>query len=110
MKLLHALLIDHDDSFTQNIRSWLSEKFDVTIVNHTQISDQHPQFGRPAAAHGRDSGGYGSERDFGTPRQQGGERDAVGDREPCHTENLEPDSTRPTGLWVGRVNNRYPDG
>ncbi len=39
MKIQRALLIDHDDSFTQNIRSWLSEKFDVTIINHTEISE-----------------------------------------------------------------------
>lgn len=33
-----ALLIDHDDSFTHNVRSWLSKKFDVTIINHKQLS------------------------------------------------------------------------
>ncbi len=37
---LTALLIDHDDSFTQNVRSWLSEKFDVQILNHAKISER----------------------------------------------------------------------
>lgn len=32
-----ALLIDHDDSFTQNVRVWLSEKFEVTVVHHKNI-------------------------------------------------------------------------
>lgn len=32
-----VLLIDHDDSFTLNVRAWLSEKFDVTVLHHKNI-------------------------------------------------------------------------
>lgn len=30
---LSALIIDHDDSFTQNLKSWLEQKFAVQVVN-----------------------------------------------------------------------------
>jgi anthranilate synthase/aminodeoxychorismate synthase-like glutamine amidotransferase len=43
MKLLRALLIDHDDSFTQNVRSWLSEQFEITLIHHKKIADDHNQ-------------------------------------------------------------------
>lgn len=37
---MKALLIDHDDSFTQNLKHWLSPSFDdVHIINHLQISE-----------------------------------------------------------------------
>ncbi len=32
-----ALLIDHDDSFTHNVRMWLSARFDVEIIHHSKI-------------------------------------------------------------------------
>lgn len=31
---LTALLIDHDDSFTYNVKAWLSARFDVDVVHH----------------------------------------------------------------------------
>lgn len=38
---MKALLIDHDDSFTFNLRHWLyALAANVDIINHTQISDQ----------------------------------------------------------------------
>ena len=34
-----ALLIDHDDSFTYNLRNWLSPLFEnVTVINHRDLS------------------------------------------------------------------------
>lgn len=30
--VMHALLIDHEDSFTENIRSWLSATFTMTVT------------------------------------------------------------------------------
>lgn len=34
-----ALLIDHDDSFTYNLRSWLKPLFEnVTVINHRDLS------------------------------------------------------------------------
>ncbi len=32
--LLKALLIDHDDSFTYNVKSWLSARFAVDVIHH----------------------------------------------------------------------------
>lgn len=34
-----ALLINHDDSFTHNVRMWLSARFDVEIAHHLKISE-----------------------------------------------------------------------
>lgn len=31
---LTALLIDHDDSFTYNVKAWLSARFEVDVVHH----------------------------------------------------------------------------
>ncbi len=36
-----AYLIDHDDSFTQNIRAWLSSYFKVELIHHTQLQDEN---------------------------------------------------------------------
>ena len=33
-------LIDHDDSFTQNIRAWLSSHFAVHVFHHTQLENK----------------------------------------------------------------------
>ncbi len=40
---LSVLLIDHDDSFTQNVASWLEEEgqFQVSIVHYTNIKNLH---------------------------------------------------------------------
>ena len=35
---LNALLIDHDDSFTLNVKTWLSARFAVDIVHHLDIN------------------------------------------------------------------------
>ena len=32
-----ALLIDHDDSFTENVRSWLNTKTQVDVVHHSHL-------------------------------------------------------------------------
>ncbi len=32
-----ALLIDHDDSFTHNVRMWMSACFEVEIIHHSKI-------------------------------------------------------------------------
>ena len=37
---MHAYLIDHDDSFTQNIRAWLSPYFTVELIHHEQLKDE----------------------------------------------------------------------
>lgn len=34
-----AVLIDHDDSFTQNVRSWLSEQFNVQVIHHLAVGE-----------------------------------------------------------------------
>ncbi len=35
---LNALIIDHHDSFTQNLNAWLDQKFNVEIINADQMS------------------------------------------------------------------------
>lgn len=35
--MFKALLIDHHDSFTYNIKAWLQPRFDVFIVNYDQV-------------------------------------------------------------------------
>jgi anthranilate synthase component II len=37
-----ALIIDHDDSFIWNIKSWLSEKFEVSVINHCELTKFYP--------------------------------------------------------------------
>lgn len=37
-KRLKALLIDHDDSFTLNVKWWLTPVYDVELVHHTSLS------------------------------------------------------------------------
>lgn len=41
--MLRALLIDHDDSFTSNIKAWLKKSFEVTLISHRDLlpADQH---------------------------------------------------------------------
>lgn len=41
--MLTAVLIDHFDSFTWNIKAWLSKRFEVTVVNCYNISAIHPE-------------------------------------------------------------------
>lgn len=37
---MKALLIDHDDSFTHNLKHWLTPLFaEVTVVNHSQLHE-----------------------------------------------------------------------
>ena len=37
-KPFSALLIDHDDSFTQNLKWWLSQKFSTEIISSPQLA------------------------------------------------------------------------
>lgn len=34
---LTALLIDHDDSFTYNVKTWLSARFEVDVIHHLDL-------------------------------------------------------------------------
>lgn len=34
---LTALLIDHDDSFTYNVKAWLSARFEVDVIHHLDL-------------------------------------------------------------------------
>jgi anthranilate synthase/aminodeoxychorismate synthase-like glutamine amidotransferase len=37
---MNALLIDHDDSFTQNLKHWLLQLFkEIVLINHTEIAE-----------------------------------------------------------------------
>lgn len=36
----NALIIDHHDSFTQNLKSWLEQKFEVQIVSADELSQK----------------------------------------------------------------------
>lgn len=37
---LNALIVDHHDSFTQNLRSWLEQKFNVCIISADELSQK----------------------------------------------------------------------
>lgn len=37
-----ALLLDHDDSFTFNVKVWLESHFDVSLFRHTEINNINP--------------------------------------------------------------------
>ncbi len=42
--MLNALLIDHYDSFTYNIKSWLTPQFDVVILPYSHLKEKNLKY------------------------------------------------------------------
>jgi para-aminobenzoate synthetase component II len=40
---MHGLLLDHEDSFTANLSSWLRQRFQITVIKHTEFIAQNSQ-------------------------------------------------------------------